>query len=551
MLRAAIYARFSSDKQRDASIDDQVAAGNAHAERRSYEVVAVYADYAISGRSDDRPQFLQMIDDAKKDKFDVVIVWKIDRFARNMMDQFHYERELKLCNVTLESCKENISGGTMEADMNKGMLAIFAQIRSQQSAVDTMRGMLGKAQQCQYLGVWRFGYSHDGDVITIDPVTAPLAKRIHTDFLAGVGIKNICSWLKAAGIKTYAGNEPGYQFVRGILMNWAYAGWYIWGKKKDDRGKVMKDEYGQPIPLVCVQGGMPAIVTEEMKRACIDLLKFGKHVNMATNYVLSGKLICGETGTPMHGEHGRSQTGKIYYYYACRTPEKRYSVQKELIEKSIVRGIRDMLEDVALCQKLAKRHVEWLGVAEDNTTAIKAAEAEIKALEKQRDNIIDAVANGAPFDTFKSKLDKINADIHKAQGTLEHLNADAPETTEEEIFQFFTELANEGNFTDEQILSAFVNQVVWTEKRAVAIMNFDDRPATPHEILCTLGIHKTNTNHQLEPMVREIKSGSPSNGPDKLFLNYKLPLLGHSKAGFPIYRIRNGFGVMVPLQKAG
>lgn len=101
MLRAAIYARFSSDKQRDASIEDQVAAGNRYAAMRGYEVVAVYADYAISGRSDDRPQFLQMIDDAKKGMFDVVIVWKIDRFARNMMDQFHYEREMKMHNVTL------------------------------------------------------------------------------------------------------------------------------------------------------------------------------------------------------------------------------------------------------------------------------------------------------------------------------------------------------------------------------------------------------------------------------------------------------------------
>lgn len=186
MLRAAIYARFSSDKQRDASIEDQVAAGNRYAAMRGYEVVAVYADYAISGRSDDRPQFLQMIDDAKKGLFDVVIVWKIDRFARNMMDQFHYEREMKLHNVTLESCQENISGNTIEADINKSVLALAAQLRSHQIGVDTMRGLLGKAEQCQYLGVWRFGYSHDGDTITLDPATAPLAEKVHYDYLAGV-----------------------------------------------------------------------------------------------------------------------------------------------------------------------------------------------------------------------------------------------------------------------------------------------------------------------------------------------------------------------------
>ena len=146
-LRAVIYARFSCDKQRDASIDDQVAACTEYCGRMGYDVVGVYPDYALSGRSDDRPQFLRMVDDAKKGLFDVVVVWKVDRFARNMMDQYHYERELSLSGVTLESCKENIAGNTIEADMNKGMLALFAQIRSQQSAVDTMRGMVGKAEK--------------------------------------------------------------------------------------------------------------------------------------------------------------------------------------------------------------------------------------------------------------------------------------------------------------------------------------------------------------------------------------------------------------------
>ena len=254
-IRAVIYARFSCDKQRDASIDDQVQACTEYCERRGYEVVGVYPDYAISGRSDDRPQFLRMMKDARRGSFDVVVVWKIDRFARNMMDQYHYEREMRQSGVVLESCKENIAGNTMEADMNKGMLALFAQIRSQQSTVDTMRGMLGKAEKCQYLGIPRFGYSHEGDVITLDPVWAPVAKRLHADYLAGVSIEQLAAQLDAMGATTSRGTRPDYEFVLGILHNMAYAGVYIWGRKRDERGRVVTDAEGNPVPLVYKEGG--------------------------------------------------------------------------------------------------------------------------------------------------------------------------------------------------------------------------------------------------------------------------------------------------------
>lgn len=95
-----------------------------------------------------------------------------------------------------------------------------------------MRGLLGKAEQCQYLGVWRFGYSHDGDTITLDPATAPLAEKVHYDYLAGVPVSSIVEWLISKGVKTYAGNDPGYQFVTGILKNWLTPACTFGGRRK-------------------------------------------------------------------------------------------------------------------------------------------------------------------------------------------------------------------------------------------------------------------------------------------------------------------------------
>ena len=221
-MRVAVYARFSCDKQRDASIEDQVNEAQRYCESHDYEIVQVYADYAISGRSDDRPQFLQMIEDACNGVFDIVLVWKIDRFARNMQDQYYYEKLINDAGVTLESVKENIAGNVIEASMSKGMLAIFAQLRSQQGSEDVMRGMLGKAQKCQYLGYQWLGYTHDGDEIVLDPVTADIARDIHLRYLAGDPIIDIVAWINSQGITNRNGGPVGKTYVTGILKNRVY-----------------------------------------------------------------------------------------------------------------------------------------------------------------------------------------------------------------------------------------------------------------------------------------------------------------------------------------
>lgn len=508
-LRAAIYARFSSDKQRDASIEDQVSAGTRYCERKDYELVMVYTDYALSGRSDDRPDFLRMIDGAKKGLFDVVVVWKLDRFARNMMDQFHYERELKLSGVTLESCKENISGGTMEADMNKGMLAIFAQIRSQQSAVDTMRGMLGKAEKCQYLGYYWFGYSHEGDVITLDPLNAPLARRIHDDYLAGTPIDDLLRVLIAAGVKTKNGNDPGYSFVTGILKSWVYAGVYQWGKRKDERGRVIKDAHGQPVPLVRVENGIPAIVSRETKIACLERLRYRKHCNARVDYLLSGKLECSLCNKLMHGETGTSKTGAVHTYYVAKDNGSRYSIAKDVIEDAVAKGIREMLEDRELCRKLALRHVEYLNDVEDQTPALEAAQAEKKSLERQLGNVVDAISKGAPYEVMAPKMEALKADLAHAEARMIELQSESESATAADIMEFF-EAISAGAMTDKQIISAFVGNVIYDGESALAVMNFDDKPTERYEIEWFVGGgNKTRTRRSDGGFVK-CKYGAPN-----------------------------------------
>ena len=110
-MNAVIYARFSSDKQNEASIEGQLRECMDYAERMGITVIGNYIDRALSARTDNRPEFRRMIKDSTKDCFDVVLVWKLDRFSRDRYDSAHYKHLLKKNGVKVISVKENISEG--------------------------------------------------------------------------------------------------------------------------------------------------------------------------------------------------------------------------------------------------------------------------------------------------------------------------------------------------------------------------------------------------------------------------------------------------------
>jgi DNA invertase Pin-like site-specific DNA recombinase len=366
--RVAVYARFSCDKQRDASIDDQLYEANRYCERHDgYAIVATYADYAMSGRSDDRPQFLRMMEDAKAGRFDVILVWKMDRFARNMEDHFFHEHELTEAGVRLESVRENISGDSIEATSNKALVALFAQIRSQSSAEDAIRGMTGKARKCQYLGYRVFGYGHEGDEITVDEAQAEVVRRIHREFLAGHSVNQIARELVDEGFRKPNGKPASYGFVWSVLKTRKNAGLYTWGQRKDEDGRVVTDADGNPVPLISVAGGMPAIVSMEEKEECLRRIGYNRrgaadHVN----YILSGRIWCASCGNPMHCEASHSK-GRTYRRYVCKGKRHACFAQSSqpLIDATVVSAVRSVMGDEGLCKRLCDLRMEYQELGEE------------------------------------------------------------------------------------------------------------------------------------------------------------------------------------------
>ncbi len=151
MIKAVSYLRFSSDNQRDESIDAQRRAVEEYAKRNNYLIIKEYADRAKSARSDDRPEFLQMIKDSKDGNFSVIIVDKLDRFSRNRFDSAHYKQQLKLNSVSVVSVKENIDGSP-ESVIMEAVLEGFAEYYSLNLARETMKGLKENAYQAKATG---------------------------------------------------------------------------------------------------------------------------------------------------------------------------------------------------------------------------------------------------------------------------------------------------------------------------------------------------------------------------------------------------------------
>ena len=138
-MTAVIYARYSSDNQREESIEGQIRECTAYAEKNGITIVKHYIDRAISAKTDNRPEFQQMINDSDKKLFDIVLVWKLDRFARNRYDSARYKTQLKKNGVKLMSATEIISEGP-EGIILESVLEGYAEYYSADLAEKVVRG---------------------------------------------------------------------------------------------------------------------------------------------------------------------------------------------------------------------------------------------------------------------------------------------------------------------------------------------------------------------------------------------------------------------------
>jgi len=450
MPTAVLYARYSSDKQREASIDDQLRVCREYCEREHLEILRCYTDYALSGKTDQRPEFRRMIANAPES--DCVVVYMFDRFSRDRYDSIVYKKQLADCGVRVVSATEPVDR-TPEGQLQEGMLEVIAAYYVADLARKTRRGMEGNALLAKDNGYKLFGYSTDPATrrYVVNEPEAAIVREIFARHIAGASIYELGKDLAARGWTTSTGSPVDYNWVLRVLKRRAYTGLYSWGG-------------------IEVEDGMPVIVDSETfeKAQNVPKRKPREGEEFAL-YRLSGKLFCGLCGEPMHGSGGTGKSGKRYYYYICKERgECKRRVRREFVEDAVAEAVLDITADEERMRRVARRVVEAREAAVDDAE-LDVCEARIAALEKEQHNLTEAVMRGFVNDEVVARNEAIKSELSALHARRGDLLGEAFDFDEDVIVEF---LAHGFDRSDEGfIFGTLVNSAYLYEDCIVAVVN--------------------------------------------------------------------------------
>lgn len=402
-----IYARYSSHAQKEESIEQQIEECMAFAALNKIKIVQVYPDKAISGKTDKRPQFQKMMRDAEKRGFSVVIAYKSNRIARNMLHALEYENRLAQYGIETLYAKEEF-GNTAAGRFALRTMMNVNQFYSENMAEDIRRGMRDNAENCKVNGAIPLGYvkGEDGK-FAIEQSEADIVREIYRRVLEGETYVDIANDLNARGIKTKQKNLWNKGSFHRLLVNDAYIGVYRHsGFVKDD--------------------GIPPILEKEVYYAMQNYLTTkknprGKH-RECNDYLLTGKLRCGYCESFMVGISGTSKTGDKHYYYTCNDRRTGGGCKKENVRKDYIEYV---IADLTRRFILRDDVIEWIADSAMEVLKTSGSEAEISAMEseladnrKAAKNIMNAIEQGIITATTKDRLLELEADISALERSI-------------------------------------------------------------------------------------------------------------------------------------
>ncbi len=445
-MRAVIYARYSSHAQKDASIEQQLRVCRQYAREHDLQIVAEYCDHAISGTSDKRPEFLKMIKDSARGRWQRVLVYKVDRFARNRYDSAMYKARLKKNGVKVMSVMEPIPEGP-EGILLESVLEGSAEYYSANLSQNIRRGMEDNARACKVNnGGLALGFVKGPDGrYAIEPAGAAIVREIFEDYANGRNVTQIIDELNARGLRTSRGARWNKNSLHTILRNERYAGVYIWGN-------------------IRIEGGIPAIISRELFDEVQERLKKVARAPAAArtdvDYQLTGKLFCGHCGSAMVGESGTGRSGAKYYYYNCvkrkreRSCEKK-QVKKDWIEEYVVRQTRERCltdEVIAVIVDAAM----MLQERERDDSVLRGFEAELSEVKKGIANILKAIEQGIITPSTKQRLEELESRRVDLELAIDEEKIAQPVLTREQL-TFWLERFRSGDPSDPKYRETFID----------------------------------------------------------------------------------------------
>ena len=473
--RVAIYARFSSHSQTEQSIEGQLRECYDYAKRHDLLVVGEYIDRALTGTSDKRPEFLCMIEDSKKKIFDYVLVYQLDRFARNRYDSANYKAKLKKNGVRVLSARENITEDA-SGILIEGVLESMAEYFSAELSQKVKRGIKESLYKGYFTGGYiLFGYDVEGKHLVINPTEAAIVRDIFERYKSGEKAQSIVDRLDEMGIHNKTGAKFTVNSVAKMIRNRKYMG------------------------VVTINGEtytnvVPAIVDERTFITCNKVLDNQRHKQKAVHghseYVLSGKLFCGNCGALMTAEDGTSHTGRVYHYYKCTNRRqhkeecRKNNVSKEKLEDLVFEKTIEHILQPQVIDKIAATVVDKFNEGLQKSDALLLLEKEQQQVQKAIDGFLNAIAAGIVTKATKEKLLELERqnDALTDKITLEK-SRQIPPLEYEAVRAFLTYFARRQYKNDEEkneFFNSFIYRVVLFDDCLYIFYN--TAPHTPTKI---------------------------------------------------------------------
>jgi len=455
---AVIYARYSSEKQNEQSIEGQLSVCYKFAENNDYEILEEYIDRATTGTNDNRAEFQRMLENSSKKMWQYVIVYKGDRFARNRIESAINKKKLKDNGVKVVSATENIPD-TPEGIILESLLEGMAEYYSAELSQKVKRGMAELVKKKMFLGGHTpLGYNIIDKKYYINEQEAEIIRYVFEEYAKGKSKKEIVNYLNLHNYRTRTGKKFTIHSFGDLLKNKRYMGCL------EFRGEIVED--------YC-----PAIISKETFEMVQAKLAENKHYSAKRKaeekFILSGHLYCGYCGDTIVGISGTSRTGDRHSYYVCSNRYKRHSCNKKnMVKSTLEQNIIDLtikrvkMDNKKICDNI----YELIQQTTDNGALIDY-ENKIKDVDTQLDELFEQFTrtkNEELIDRLNKKVSDLSELKKVYQAELRKLQLlTKSNITKKEISDYikkYIDLGNSNNIEDKQrFVDTFIDCVYVTD----------------------------------------------------------------------------------------
>lgn len=396
MKTAYIYARFSSDQQREESIDAQLRACREYCKKNDIQILQEYTDEAKSGTTDKRPRFQDMFKDLHRG-VDYIIVHKFDRFSRDRYDTAYYRRLIKKAGAQLVSVLEPLDNSP-ESIILESMLTGMAEYYSRNLAREVLKGLTETAYQCKCTGGKPlYGYKLNEDkTYRIDPLEAEVVKQVFEMYADGYRYEDIV--IAVADRKTLVKSA-----LNSMLSNERYNGVYVFNRQT--RANKNSHRLKPEEETVRIKGGMPQIIDDDLwLRASARISDRKRNAAGKAKYpfLLAGKVVCSCGATMSCGSS--SGKGHEYEYYRCQKKCGMPTVRADRLDAQIV-------EAIAAGVRLDDETVDAIAaqVKQPENDQAKIVKEELRKTRKEIQGLVEAMKAGAHHPLIIDQLNELTA----------------------------------------------------------------------------------------------------------------------------------------------